>query len=199
MYQLLASGGVWAKFLQVVPIALAVGLMYAVLRCIYVKGHQVSTRWGVEIARGLFVCYLTGLVNLTLVPGNFWSHIWANIFVGYSGIEIKLFNGGFNFIPSVIKVLRGELVLGSWVKTMLVGNLFMFMPMGFFFPFVTDRANARNTLKLALIVPVAIEIVQPVVGRSFDIDDIIMNFMGIMIGYLIAVGIRRLASKTRSK
>ena len=173
--------------------------MYAVLRCIYIKRHQVSTRWGVEIARGLFVCYLTGLVNLTLVPGNFWSHIWANIFVGYSGIEIKLFNGGFNFIPSIVKVLRGELVLGSWVKTMLVGNLFMFMPMGFFFPFVTDRASARNILKLALIVPVAIEIVQPIVGRSFDIDDIIMNFIGIMLGYLIAVGIRRLASKTRSK
>ena len=30
----------------------------------------------------------------------------------------------------------------------------------------------------------SIEILQPIVGRSFDIDDIIMNFIGSIIGYL---------------
>ncbi len=31
-----------------------------------------------------------------------------------------------------------------------------------------------------------IEIFQPIIGRSFDIDDLIMNFLGIIIGYLIS-------------
>lgn len=199
MYQLLMSGTVWGRFLQVVPITFIIGLIYAGLRCIYIKNHQVFTSWDIEIARELFVCYLIGLINLTLVPSNFWSYIWAHIFVGYSGNEIILFNGEFNFIPSIIKVLMGELTLGSWVKTMLVGNLLMFTPMGFFLPIVTSRVNAHNILKLAFSIPVVIEIIQPIVSRSFDIDDIIMNFLGIMIGYFMSMGIKLLVSKTSFK
>ena len=39
--------------------------------------------------------------------------------------------------------------------------------------------------KYAILIPLAIEVIQLVVGRSFDIDDLIMNFLGIVIGYYI--------------
>ena len=195
MYQLLVSGGVVGLFLQVVPITCLVGIIYAVYRCIRIKKQQLSVKWGIEILRWLFVCYLTGLVNLTLVPSNLWSHIWALIYVGYSGTQIELFNGTFNFTPTIFKIISGELTFGSWIKTMLVGNFLMFVPMGLFLPFVSTKINGKSILKIAVIIPVAVEIIQPIVGRSFDVDDLILNFIGIVVGYFIAVGIKSLICK----
>lgn len=195
MYQLLVSGGVVGLFLQVVPITCLVGIIYAVYRCIRIKKQQLSVKWGIEILRWLFVCYLTGLVNLTLVPSNLWSHIWALIYVGYSGTQIELFNGAFNFTPTIFKIISGELTFGSWVKTMLVGNFLMFVPMGLFLPFVSTKINGKSILKIAVIIPVTVEIIQPIVGRSFDVDDLILNFIGIVVGYFIAVGIKSLICK----
>ena len=197
MYQLLVSGGVVGLFLQVVPITCLVGIIYAVYRCIRIKKQQLSVKWGIEILRWLFVCYLTGLVNLTLVPSNLWSHIWALIYVGYSGTQIELFNGTFNFTPTIFKIISGELTFGSWVKTMLTGNLLMMVPMGVFLPLISAKINAKSILKIAIIVPIVIEIIQPIMGRSFDVDDLILNFIGIIVGYLIAVGIKTLFCKRR--
>lgn len=195
MYQLFVSGGVMGLFLQVVPIACLVGFIYAVYRCMRIKIQRLSVVWGNEIVRWLFVCYLTGLINLTLVPSNLWSNIWAQIYLGYSQSEITFFSGGFNFVPTIIKVLSGEFTFGSWMKTMLVGNLLMFIPMGFFLVFVHPKIHSKDILKVAVIIPVTVEIIQPIVGRSFDVDDLILNFIGIMIGYFAAAGIKILIGK----
>lgn len=86
--------------------------------------------------------------------------------------------GGFNLVPSFIKSLSGELTIGSWVKTMLIGNIAMFLPLGFFLPFVTERINRKSIFILAIAVPFIIELLQMVFGRSFDVDDLICNFIG---------------------
>lgn len=199
MYQLLVSGGVVGLFLQVVPITCLVGVIYAVYRYIHIKKRKTSVKWSKEILRWVFVCYLTGLINLTLVPRNLWSNIWALIFVGYSGSQIELFNGSFNFTPIIFKIISGELSFGSWVKTMLAGNLLMFVPMGFFLPLISEKINIniKSVLKIAVIVPVIVEIIQPIVGRSFDVDDLILNFIGILIGYFVAISIKSLTYKIR--
>lgn len=190
MYQLLVSGGVIGLLLQVVPITCIVGVIYALYRCIRIKRQKDSVKWSAEILRWLFVCYLTGLINLTLVPRNLWSNFWALIYIGDSGSQIELLNGSFNFTPLIFKIIAGELTLGSWVKTMLTGNLLMMVPMGMFLPFISKQVNAKSILKIAIIIPVVIEIIQPIVGRSFDVDDLILNFIGIIVGYFIAFGIK---------
>lgn len=195
MYQILVSGTTIGLFLQVVPITFILGASYLIWRFIYLKKKQIPVSWGLEMVRTLFVCYLTGLINLVLVPRNFWSGIWANIFIGYSGSEIGLFDGSFNFTPIIFKIISREVTLGSWVKTMLVGNLLMFIPMGFFIPLVTSKVDFKRMLKIAVVVPIIIEVIQPIVGRSFDIDDIILNFAGIMMGYLFVFCIKVLCKK----
>lgn len=191
MYRLLVSGGVVSSFLQVVPITCLVGLIYVIFRGIRIKQRGTGINWKVEIARLLFVCYLTGLLNLTIAPRNFWSSFWAIVFIGYSGAEITFFDGGFNLVPSLVKWLQGDLILGSWVKTMLVGNVLMFVPMGVLLPLAFPRLSRNKLWLAAVIVPFIIEIIQPIVGRSFDIDDLICNFIGILIGYLAAHFIKK--------
>ena len=187
IYSIMNSGSVFGLFLQVIPITLLAGIVYAALRCVYVKRHNVSVRLGTESARLLFVLYLTGLANLVLVPANLWICIWANIFVGYSHSVITLFSGDFNLVPTVLEMLAGRITPGRWTLTMLAYNLLMFVPLGFFLPIVSEKIRNRNILKIAVIVPVSVELIQPVVGRSFDTDDIILNFVGIILGYFIAV------------
>ena len=147
--------------------------------------------------RWLFVCYLTGLINLILVPANLWMFIWANVFVGYSHSELVFFSGDFNLVPTVFKLITGELTIGRWVLKMLVYNFLMFVPFGFFLPFVSEKINNRSIWKVAVIVPIVVEVIQPVVGRSFDVDDLILNFAGIIVGYLVAIGTKSLKRKSK--
>lgn len=199
IYQLMNSGSVIGLFLGVVPITLLVGIAYAIYRYVKIKKHDLGFSWGQEIVRLLFVCYLTGLVNLVLVPDNLWINIWFYVRNGYSGGALRpLFSGGFNLVPTLVKVLAGELTVGSWVRTMLTVNLLMFVPMGIFLPFVLEKLTSRSALIIAVGIPLAVEVVQPIIGRSFDIDDIIMNFIGIMVGYAAAIAIKTLLKKRKS-
>ena len=191
LYEMTRSGTVIGLFIEVVPITCLVGILYAVFRCIIIKKQELSVIWGTEIIRWLFICYLTGLVNLILVPSNLWTYIWFYLRNGYSGCELEpLFSGGFNLIPTFIKVLTGEFSVGRWVRTKLAGNFFMFVPLGFFLPFVSEKIDKKNILKISVIVPIVIEVIQITVGRSFDVDDVILNFAGIVVGYWISVGIK---------
>ena len=199
LYSLLNSGSVLSLFLQVIPITLLVGVIYAVYRCVRIKNHGNTVSWGTEIMRWLFACYLTGLINLTLVPANLWMCIWANVFVGYSHSEIVFFSGDFNLVPTVIKLITGELMIGRWVLKMLVYNFLMFVPFGFFLPFVSEKNNNRSIWKVAVIVPIIVEVIQPVVGRSFDVDDLILNFAGIIVGYFVAFGIKNISKRMADK
>lgn len=191
LYSLMNSGSVFGLFLQVVPITVLVGVAYAAFRCVLIKRHRNSVSWGTEIMRWLFVCYLTGLINLILVPANLWMLIWANICTGGSHSELALFSGEFNFVPIVFKLITGELTIGRWVLKMLVYNILMFIPLGFFLPFVSKKMNNRSIWKIAVTVTVIVEVFQPIVGRSFDVDDIILNFAGIVVGFYFAVGLKR--------
>ena len=149
--------------------------------------------------RWLFVCYLTGLINLILVPANMWMFIWANVFVGYSHSGLVFFSGDFHLFPTVFKLIAGELPIGRWVLKMLVYNFLMFVPFGFFLPFVSEKINNRSIWKVAVIIPIVVEVIQPVVGRSFDVDDLILNFAGIIVGCFIALGIKNISQRKADK
>lgn len=189
------SGTILGYFLQAVPITILVGIVYAILRLLFLKRKKRHIEWLPEVMRLLFVCYLTGLCSLVILPANFWLHFFDGILFGwweYMGDFFRL--GEINLIPTILKCLIGEYTFGSWVKEMLVGNIAMFMPLGFFLPFVTEKLNRKNALAIAAIVPLIVELLQLIVGRSFDIDDLICNFLGILIGFFIADRITKVRS-----
>ena len=199
IYRTMMSGSILGLFLQVVPITCLVGGIYAAIRYAVIKKQSRTVIWSSEIMRLLLVCYLTGLINLILVPNNLWTYIWFYLRNGYSGCEFApLFSGSFNFVPTFLKVHTGEFTIGRWVRTMLEGNLVMFVPMGFFLPLVSKKIKARNIWWLAILIPFFVEILQPVIGRSFDVDDVLMNFAGIIVGYLVAVTVKVLIKKSEA-
>ena len=185
------DASVSAYFLQVLPICLVVGLVYGGIRIVSLKRRDRPIRWVDEIIKLLFVCYLTGLVSLVILTANFWLHIYDGIFLGWWEEMLPIFSfGGFNLVPTIIRALSGEIVIGGWMKTMLIGNVLMFLPLGFFLPFVTEKVNRKNIFAVAVVIPLAAELLQTIFGRSFDIDDLICNFIGITAGFFASLAIK---------
>ena len=76
--------------------------------------------------------------------------------------------------------------LGIWSAINLFGNVLIFVPFGFF-EAVASRNRSFWTIMLdGLLVSLLVEVFQFVakVGR-FDVDDLILNTSGVVIGYII--------------
>lgn len=67
----------------------------------------------------------------------------------------------------------------------VVGNLILFMPYGFFVSYYLKNLKPYLTIFLTVIASFSIESVQMVIGRVFDIDDILLNILGGYLGYLV--------------
>lgn len=78
----------------------------------------------------------------------------------------------------------------------LVLNLGMLIPMGFILPVVFNGMRKfPKTVVCVIILITAIETIQYFTGRSADVDDLIMNTLGSMIGYGIFALCNRLFGK----
>ena len=181
------SGTILGYFLQALPIACIVGIAFFAIRFAFLKKRKLQIKWKLEILQVIFACYLTGLISLVVLPANFWLGFYDGIFFGWWSEMGQVFQlGSVNLVPSVIICLTGELSLGSWGKTMLIGNIAMFVPFGFFLPLITELKSRKRIVLAAIIVPICFEVAQLFFGRSVDVDDLICNFIGIIIGAMVA-------------
>ncbi len=88
-----------------------------------------------------------------------------------------------NFIPFK-EILRYE--FGSRLFFLnVIGNTLMFIPYGLFIGYVLKTKKGLTALILGLITSVTIETTQLQIGRVFDIDDIILNVLGVILGFYI--------------
>lgn len=70
----------------------------------------------------------------------------------------------------------------------IVGNVLIFIPFGFMIASYIKPKKCWTNIIVGLIVSLTIEFVQLQIGRTFDIDDIILNVLGCFIGYLLYIG-----------
>ena len=67
----------------------------------------------------------------------------------------------------------------------IIGNIIMFIPFGFFTSYYLKLSRKSFIFFLTLIVSITIECIQLKIGRAFDVDDIILNIVGSLLGYFI--------------
>lgn len=94
-----------------------------------------------------------------------------------------------NFVPfkTILPYLLGE--NGLMIAGInLVGNIALLVPLGFFVPFVYRKITWKKSLALAVASGFVIEGLQVVLHVGiFDIDDVILNALGVMIGYCVYI------------
>lgn len=79
----------------------------------------------------------------------------------------------------------------------LIGNTAMFIPLGIVWPAVFKKLNTHGKIIAAGVgVSLTIEILQlPFFGRASDIDDLILNTLGFVMGYGIYLLVKKLRKK----
>ena len=81
----------------------------------------------------------------------------------------------------------------------VIGNVAIFVPFGYYVNYYCKSKNIIYSLLITLIVSTTIETIQLALGRSFDIDDIILNVIGGIIGYVIYKLMDKLFAKYSDK
>lgn len=93
-----------------------------------------------------------------------------------------------NFIPFK-EILRYKNIADPLFIWNIVGNICLYIPFGFIVADLINLKSGKHSFWLSLLVSfitsISTEIIQMGIGRSFDIDDIILNVSGGIIGYYI--------------
>lgn len=107
-------------------------------------------------------------------------------FVGNFKDRINTGYWGINLIP--FATMRSYIKYSGIFHALLniLGNVVLFIPIGYIFPMILKRYRSIKTMAvLSIAISLFIEFIQFFVGRSCDIDDLILNFVGGIIGYTI--------------
>ena len=100
-----------------------------------------------------------------------------------------------NFVPFK-EIFRYDFGTPKFMKN-IVGNIMLFIHYGFIASYLLKNKKFSTITILTIIVSLTIETVQYYIGRVFDIDDVILNLAGGIIGFLIYVGIDAIRSKIK--
>lgn len=172
-------------FLQALPIALLVGALYGCIRF----RRDAETPLSRKVFSCAFVCYLTGLICL-VIGLELMGIFYHDLFYPFdSGREIRWFGGEFDLVPDFLHRISGE----------VIGNFLMFLPFGVLYPLSQKHPTWKKSVITGLLTVLAIEVLQPIFGRSFDINDILLNALGILLSTSLFLGIRKLFERNTSK
>lgn len=95
--------------------------------------------------------------------------------------------GGYNLIPFK-EILRYDVKSDAFIRQ-VIGNIALFVPFGFFVSKFIKLKNIFSAFFITLLSSATIETVQYFIGRTFDIDDIILNVLGGILGFLLFVAL----------
>ena len=144
-------------------IGFIVSLVILVVDKIKKKETQIKFR---HVATGLFVVYLLFLISITLIFRN-------KINVEYSRIELIPFH-------DIIDIIKNKSYFELFEK---IYNIFMFVPYIFLLGCVLQKRKSLAII-IGFATTLSIEMIQFITKRGvFDINDIIFNFIGTLIGY----------------
>lgn len=156
---------------------------WLLLRTLWLLRKQQSPRWGRELLLALFCLYLVGLASQTLI-GPHWRPEGTGL-LEYArsrwqqGQSINL-EPGFTIRSMLDKGSRGQKLVN------LAGNVLIFVPLGFLPPLLWKKArHLWAALMLSAGSSCMIEFLQLFLGRSVDVDDVILNTLGGLLGYLL--------------
>ena len=148
--------GIW-------PMLLIVSIIILTIRVTYLVYNKKKIELHKELLMFLFIIYILLLYYIVSFQDNNY--------------------GTNNFIPFK-EMFRYNINSDLFIKN-VVGNIVLFIPLGVFISLYIKNKNFFITFILSLIISCSIEYIQGLIGRTMDIDDIILNITGGLVGYII--------------
>ncbi|HEO8422430.1 VanZ family protein [Niallia sp. FSL W8-0635] len=178
-------------YLEAMIIYMSIGApIYLLGRFIYIKWKKREQNWGKEIVLFLFVMFCIGVASQTIIPKWYTmvgqdgkAHIYMNRLEGIRSINLI----PFSTILSYLALSNDQ--VSNWNQVSLInllGNVLVFVPFGIFLPLIWKPFRTFTSLFwMSIFIPFFIEITQLFIGRSTDIDDVILNAFGIIFGFCV--------------
>ena len=148
--------------------------------------------WSAFVIYGFVLVYILFLSRSGRFPYNsFWEY------VKYS-VQLVPFK-------TILEYVMDYMAKGSWVLTLSIrnigGNFILFFPMGIFLPCLFPKTlKFRVTVLISFCTILCVELIQLLLRRGiFDVDDLILNISGWLIGFAILKNpfIKKLLTKMR--
>ncbi len=155
------------------PTLVILEVVLILMRIFYIKNSGKKFILHEELLLLLFVAYILMLFDLVTSRDVYLS--------------------GTNLVPFK-EILRYSIGSENFNRQ-VIGNIILFIPLGFFFTYYTKIKKIGSITIVSALISFTIETVQKYIGRSFDIDDIILNAVGGIIGFLIYVGLDAIKKK----
>lgn len=170
-----------SSFIIVALISMALWIIYRLYNVVKNKRINIAR----EIILFIFFVYFLFLLLLTIFKGGCIE--FRNQFDSYMYREHGLL-GIINIVPikeTINTFMHSETGMRNSLRN-LIGNILVFMPLGFFIPLLFDKFNnLKKVLKVGCLSSLAIELSQLFVGSNVcDIDDVIYNTLGALAGFI---------------
>ncbi len=156
-------GAIVEIFQSVWPLLLLVTVIVVSLRISYIIKYKPNFTFYKELIYFGFIIYVLCLFYVVTFQDVSWSTS--------------------NYIPFK-EMFRYSFGSRMFFKN-VIGNMLMFVPFGFFVSYILKLGKARYILLLSSVASLTIESIQLVIGRVFDVDDIILNIVGGLVGFLL--------------
>lgn len=145
------------------PMVVISVLIFASLRITYIIKNKKKFVLYEELFLLFFVMYILCLFQVVTFQDVSWS--------------------GSNFIP-FREILRYRVGSKLFFRN-IFGNILLFMPYGFFTAYYLKIKKPWVSIILVLVASLSIEIIQLLIGRVFDVDDILLNLIGGLLGFYV--------------
>jgi glycopeptide antibiotics resistance protein len=148
-------------------------VVFRISRAIISRKISVSR----ELIVNLLFFYLCYVISVTFFPFTY-------LFYSYGRTA--------NLIPLVksLSMIQNAITLGAMVKQVVInlaGNLLLLAPLGFILPVLLEKSRtALKVIGISFAVSLSIELSQlSFAVRIFDVDDILLNTLGALLGYAV--------------
>ncbi|WP_030221459.1 VanZ family protein [Streptomyces bikiniensis] len=167
------------NFQTQIPTAAVLGpalAAFAVIAAVRRRGDAPGWRGGPLALRVLAAVYAAAVSSLTLFP------LW-------------IYGGDYrNAAPWISQIQPIPLLMAD---VTMIPNVIMFVPLGFLLPLLSPGLTRGRTTALCALASLAIEITQLLQyialgnGRSVDVNDLVANTLGGLLGYAVLRAARR--------
>ena len=145
------------------PIVLICLVVVISLRVAYLINKRERPVFYREVIKLIFLIYILCLFQV----------------VTYRDISFQ----GINYTPFK-EIFRYDIGSSLFYRNVL-GNMILFLPFGLIVGYFVDTKKFRYVIVLSLIASLSIEFIQLAIGRVFDIDDVLLNITGSVVGFAL--------------
>jgi len=155
------------------PMMTFISVLFITLRIAHLSKSNKKIIFHKEILSLIFIIYILCLYYILMYQTNEYDSI--------------------NLIPFE-EILTYPIGSSKFINY-TINNIILFIPFGFYSSYYINNKNTKICIITTLIVSLSIELMQYYINTTFNIDNIILNVLGGILGYLLFICFKAIESR----